>query len=337
MRIRSALAALLIVLGLTSAAHAIIVSYGYDTAGRLTVANYGGTSSTSYTYDANGNLLARTNRVNPFLPLLGTYTGLVTSGTPSATNTGMISLTIAAKGVTENPFTAQFTGTLKLGGASYKIRGSFDATGAATITVERKAPLAALMLNLQLDLDSGGILTGTISGGETAGLAAMLTPFTKKAPAPSGLAGPYTALFEPTQSGTTIPHGDGFATVTVSSSGAVKIAGTLADGSKLSLGTALASDGTCPLFLPLYKNTGFLVGTATFSVSPGVSDFAGTLDWDKFQATSASIYPATFSTQVNLVGSNYAKPAKNQRVLDLPDTASNARFTTDGGNSTALD
>jgi hypothetical protein len=76
--------------------------------------------------------------VNPFLPLLGTYTGLVKGRRASGDQFGMISITIASKGIGENPFTAQFTGTLKLGGSTYKVRGTFDATGAAIVQIERR-------------------------------------------------------------------------------------------------------------------------------------------------------------------------------------------------------
>jgi YD repeat-containing protein len=318
-------------LALALPAHALIISYSYDTAGRLTVANYGGASNTAYAYDANGNLLARTNSTNKFIPLIGSYAGLVTGGTATALNTGLITLTVASNGA--------FTGSLKLGATTFKLKGTFDmTTGAATLTLTRKTPPGTLTLDLQLDLDSTGQLTGTISGGETATLLATLTPFGKKAPAPGGLVGAYTALFEPTQTGTTIPHGDGFAKVSVTAAGAVKMAGTLADGSKLSLGTVLAGDGSLSLFGSLYKGGGFVTGTVTFATTPGVSDFASAppLAWKK-PATTGPIYPAFFDTELNLIGSKYAKPAKGQRVLDFANTTPNAELTASGGNSTAID
>jgi YD repeat-containing protein len=322
------LAALAALLAFAMPAQSAIIAYTYDGAGRLTGANYGGASNSTYAYDNNGNLLSRVNTENKFIPLLGNYAGLVTGGTPTAKNSGLIALTVASNGA--------FTGSLKLAGVTYKLRGTFDENGVATLDIPRKAPLTALTLTLQLDLDSNGQVTGTISGGETATLLATLTPYGKKAPPPSGLIGAYTALFEPTQPGTTIPQGDGIATVKVSKTGAIKLVGALADGSRLSLGTLLAGDGTWPLFAGLYKNAGFVAGTVTFGTDPGVSDFAATLDWQK-PATTGPIYPAEFATELDLLGSKYARPAKGHRVLELTNASPNARLTTTGGNSVALD
>lgn len=312
----SALGAALIALALP--AHALIISYSYDAAGRLRGVDYGGASNTAYAYDANGNLLARTNTVNPFIPLLGRYTGLVTGGTPTALNTGLLTLAVASNGA--------FSGTLRLGGATYKLNGTFDANGAAMLNLTRKKPPGTLTLDLQLDLDGPAQITGTLSGAETATLVAVLTPFGKKSPAPGGLAGAYTALFEPTQIGAAIPKGDGFATVNVSAAGAVKVAGALADGAKISLGTVLAGDGTFTLFAGLYKNAGFLAGTVTFAADPGVSDFTGAPDWLK---------PAAFTTKLALLGSRYTAPSKGARALDFANASPNAQFHAEAGNLAA--
>jgi YD repeat-containing protein len=328
MNTSSRLAALAAALTLAIPAQSAIIAYTYDGAGRVTGVNYGGASNTAYAYDNNGNLLSRVNSENKFIPLLGKYAGLVTGGTPTAQNSGIIALTVASNGA--------FTGTLKLGGVTYKLRGTFDENGFVMLDIPRKAPLIALTLTLQLDLDSNGQITGTISGGEIATLSAALTPFGKKAPPPSGLIGAYTALFEPTQPGITIPQGDGFATVNVSKTGSIKLVGALADGSKISLGTVLAGDGTWPLFAGLYRNAGFVTGTVTFGTEPGVSDFSATLDWLK-PATTGPIYPAAFTTELDLLGSHYVRPAKGHRVIELANESPNARVTASGGNSAAID
>jgi hypothetical protein len=56
-----------------------------------------------------------------------------------------------------------------------------------------------------------------------------------------------------------------------------------------------------------------------------------------FLGTTGPVYPAPFSTEVDLVGSKYIRPGKSQRILDLADGDSNARVTTADGNSAALD
>src|SRR5437660_17243 len=112
-------------IALTLPAHGFVISYTRDTAGRLREVNYGGASNTAFAYDANGNLLSRTSSVNAFLPLAGAYSGRVTGGTPTATNTGTIALNVTSTG--------SFTGTLTLGGVVYRLAGAFDGNGHATV------------------------------------------------------------------------------------------------------------------------------------------------------------------------------------------------------------
>ena len=58
---------LFVLLGCFSLAHAAVVSYKYDDAGRLISATYGDEKRIVYTYDANGNFLSRT--VGPVVKL----------------------------------------------------------------------------------------------------------------------------------------------------------------------------------------------------------------------------------------------------------------------------
>lgn len=328
--LRSLAAAVVYVIAVhTALASTSTVSYTYDAAGRLVGVNYGGTSNTAFAYDPNGNLLARTNTVNGFVPLAGQYNGRVAGNTPTALNSGTISVKVMATG--------SFTGTVTLAGKKYLIQGNFDpVTGHADpIQITRAAPLTPLTLNLTLDLANGTEqLTGMITGGETASATASLDPFDKKSnPLPSGLVGTYTALFLPTQAGVTIPQGRGFGTVIVSADGSVRLVGTLADKSTVSQGSALSRGAVWPLFGPL-KNQGFISGDVTFENTPGTSDFDGTLTWIK-PVTAGPLYPAAFDTDLDMIGSTYTKPAKNQRVLDFTDASPNATFTATGGNLSA--
>lgn len=45
------------------------ITYMYDTAGRLSMANYGGGKLFVYEYDRNGNLVATTDRLSIYLPV----------------------------------------------------------------------------------------------------------------------------------------------------------------------------------------------------------------------------------------------------------------------------
>lgn len=317
MKTRQLIAACLAALALP--APAIVISYRYDSAGRLTSANYGGVSSTSYAYDSNGNLLSRTNSVSQFVTLAGTYTGLIAATPVSSAGAGVITLTVS--------LTGEFTGKLTLGGKNYTIpKTTFDASGNATVT-PKGSP--AIQLAIHIDPATHEI-TANVTGAVVAALTASPSPFGKKAPAPGGAVGTFTGLFFATESVTTKPKGTGFGTVKVAATGSVKLAGTLADGTKISQGTMLVTDTQWPLYVSLYKGGGVITGLVTYAPMPADGDFGAVLDWIK-PATSTAIYPDAFSTQLQLTAARYAAPAKGLRVLDLPDTSPNGDFVADGG------
>lgn len=300
-------------------APAIVISYQYDSAGRLMSANYGGVSSTSYTYDANGSLLSRTNSVSQFVTLAGTYTGLIAATPVSSAGAGVITLTVS--------LTGEFTGKLTLGGKSYTIpKTTFDANGDATVT-PKGTP--AIQLAIHIDAATHEI-TANVTGAVVATLTASPSPFGKKAPAPGGAVGTFTGLFFATESVTTKPKGTGYGTVKIKPTGSVKLAGTLADGTKISQGTMLISETRWPLYVPLYKGGGFVSGLVNYMPAPGTEDFGAVLDWIK-PGTTTAIYPDAFTTQLQLSAARYTPPAKGQRVLDLPDTSPNGDFVADGG------
>lgn len=295
-------------------AQALVISYSYDSAGRLTSANYGGASSTSYRYDANGNLLARTNSVSVFVPLAGNYSGLVAASPVLNAGAGSITLSVS--------LTGSFSGRLVLGGKTFRLRDEFDANGDFEVDLPTNPPT---QLTLHIDAVTREI-TGTLSGGVVAALTASPAPFGKKAPAPGGAVGKFTALFAATENVTTRPKGTGFGTITVAPTGSVKVAGTLADGTKFSLGTALVSETRWPLYASLYRNAGHVAGLVEYAPLPGTGDFAATLDWAR---PGGGLYAAAFTTQLDFSAARYVAP-KNARVLDLPDTSPNGEFVAPG-------
>ncbi len=295
-------------------AHALVISYTYDSAGRLSTANYGGVSSTSYSYDANGNLLARTNSESLFVPLAGSYAGLIAANPASSAGAGFVTLSVT--------LTGGFTGQVVLGGKTFKVKGTFDANGdVAAFT------LGGSDIQLALHIDPATHeITGSFTGGVVATLTAFAAPFGKKSPAPGGAVGKFTGLFAATENLTTTPKGTGFGSVTIGKTGSVKLAATLADGSKVSQGTKLVSETRWPLFAPAPKNQGFVAGLVDFAPLPGAGDFAGTLDW--ITTTAKAPYLAPFTTQLDFSAARYTAPAKGRRVLDLPDTTPNGDFLT---------
>jgi YD repeat-containing protein len=303
----------------TLAASGAVLNYNYDSAGRLAAVNYGGASRTNYTYDLNGNLLSRLNAVGQPAPVAGSFTGLVKGNPPAVNNTGTISITLNTSG--------EFTGKIIVGGKSYTIKGTFDENGLATVTPDG----APFSITLQLDLlDDSKSITGTLNAGADGTVVAHRTGFGKSAPAPANLVGRFTALFEPGSSDASIPQGTGFATLTVNPTGKLRLAGRLADGTRISQGAVLSADGDWPLFALLYKKKGFISGEMSFEAL-GTSDFSGDAAWIK-PATKGPVQSGAFTTNVGVIGSRYTTPAKGQPVLDVANSSPNAHVTTNAGN-----
>jgi len=322
-----------------SAAQAIMISYTHDAAGRLTAVNYNGTSRTAYGYDKNGNLLTRTSTLTPVPKppphLAAIYNGLVThSTTPTADNVGAITLNLLAAGT--------FTGKVTFRGVGYAFEGSFTATGGTlvpVIVIDRKPPLNDLMLTLTLDVAGGTRqVTGTVSDGvftSAAVLNAALYNATTNL-LPAGLVGKYTALLMPTEATATVPQGDGYVTITMSNIGALVLAGKLANNIAITHSSTLVGAASWPVFIPLHTNAGYIAGHVIFSSNPGVSDFAGTLDWVKpHTPTPLNFHNALFTTKLDFIGSKYDAPLAGQRALDLPGIVPNATFTATHGNLAA--
>ena len=69
-------------------------------------------------------------------------------------------------------------------------------------------------------------------------------------------AGNYTLVMPGYDGNSTLPAGDSFGTLKVSSAGQVKFVGTLADGTKVSQSATLSQAGYWPLHIPLYSGNG---------------------------------------------------------------------------------
>ena len=318
---------------------AIQISYRYDAAGRMTAANYDGTSRSAYVYDKNGSLLSRTNTVTPALAaaphLAGTFNGLITNATPHAGNTGIITLKVLGNGL--------FSGKLTLQGTAFSFAGKFLADGSLEnmhIIIPRKAPLQNLLLSLTLDVQSGtpgisGTLTGNFqtvvfnsqidmqpdlyaTGGQVLG---------------AGIPGKYTQLFQPTENTPGIPQGSGYAIVTVSTKGGITMAGKLANSTAITQGSQIVGSNRWPLFVLLNNKFGYIAGNVTF-FHPGADHLSGELDWVK-PTTTGTFHPASFITGLDILGSRYTPPGKGERAINLAAVSPNALFEASLGNLAA--
>jgi PKD repeat protein len=278
-------------------------------------------SSASYTFtlQSDRNLVANFIR-DSFPGVSGSYNGLFRDETNGVTpqNCGCFTMTVTAKGA--------FTGSLQMGGTRYALSGQFDPTGAASETIVRRNA-NGLRVNLQLDLAGGtDRVTGSVSDGTwTAALAgdrALYDGRTKLAPE----AGSYTLIIAGSYGSTNEPAGDSYGTLTVSRSGGVSFAGTLADGTTITPSAPVSKYGQWPLYASLYGGQGVLWGWLTFTNG---ADVGGTAAWTK-QPMKTQYYPAGFSLSAQTLGARYFAPARGTNVLGLA-TSTNLTLMLDGG------
>jgi len=240
----------------------------------------------------------------PFIPAPGSYSGLFyqTSGVQFL-QSGAFTATTTAKGAC--------SGALQMGSTRYPFSGRFDASGALSNQITAKNG-NVLTLLLQMDTLDNSRIDGTVNGGPwLAELKANRAVFDAHAN-PAGYAGKYTLLFpgsgDPTN--TSVPFGDGYAAIKVTSSGAMSLSGALADGTKLARTAMVSRDGDWPLYLPLYAGQGQALGWLSFSSPSSQSDLSGWISWIKPAPTSAALFPEAFSIMnTNVIGSPYNSSA----------------------------
>src|SRR6185369_9425590 len=112
---------------------------------------------------------------------------------------------------------------------------------------------------------------------------------------------------------TTAPAGSGYATISVTKSGQVKVLGALADGTKLSQSTSLSADGTWPMYIPLYGGGGSVMSWNCFP-RRAKRDLVGCLTWIKEPSSKSKNYPGGFTTQMAIIGSAYNPPASGSPI-----------------------
>jgi hypothetical protein len=202
-----------------------------------------------------------------------------------------------------------FAATFDLGGSAAKVRGAFDNLGeyAGGFTLPGNGSFKANLL-----LTAGGVLTGVITsqgnGSQIALSAERAAPRADK-----NLAGAYTVVLPAPSGAPSLPGGNGYGTLTVSKTGAVKFAGKLGDGIPVTLSGSLDSNGVWPfLFVKAAgRKAGaeLLLGSVAFP--PAASGTAGTLTWYRTANMNDPAYPGGFSTTIPFVAAPYAAPPVN--------------------------
>jgi hypothetical protein len=250
-------------------------------------------------------------------PAKATYNGLflATNGAPLQ-NSGSFTLTTASAGA--------FSAKLQLGNTRAALSGKFI-SGVASATV-LLSKTESLNLELQWDASSDQI-TGIVSNSTwAANLASHRTSFDGISfVAPQ--AGHYTAIIAASDGVSPGPSADSFGTVTVTTSGRITFAASLADGTKFTQSTTLSGNGQWPLFVPLYFGQGSIVSWVTFT-NLAETALNGNLTWIKPANSTSRYYPTGFTNQTQIFGYTYNQPPKGQGLLDF----SGGAITFDGGN-----
>jgi len=261
-------------------------------------------TSAKLTFTMQSNMVLQANFTpNPFIPVTGVYQGLFfdTNG-PEHPSSGFFNATVTSSG--------SFSAKLTIGGKAASLSGAFSAGGFASnsIVVKGASPVS---VQLQLDMNGGGI-TGTLANGTwTAELTAGRT-VTANVPQ----AGKYTLLIPGFEDGVGHPGGDSFGTVSVTTAGSVTLAGTLADGTKLSQKANVLANGQWPFYVSLYGGNGSILGWLTLDRNASNS-ISGMVDWFKLSQAGGKLYPGGFTNGTEAVGSVYAFTS-GVPVLNLP-------------------
>lgn len=245
------------------------------------------------------------------------YAGLVYSGSPnSGAQSGLFTMSVSGN--------RKFSGRMQVAERSVGFSGRFDTNGAADVVVKVTIDVSCYICdptipmteeksiwNVHFQLSPGG---DGISGGfhfrhgdfPDGTLLGKRSSFSRNNPIPSD--GDFTFALggsgDPVN--TNFPTGNGFGTVTINSSGKVKIAGSLPDKWAFSGGTLLCDDGTFPVFAPLYSGKGMLQGWAGLTNTPS-ADLAGDVVWVKPSSNGHSFFPAGFTNEVMVIGSRYVQ------------------------------
>ena len=173
-----------------------------------------------------------------YTPVAAAFSGLFfESAGAELGRSGALSLNTTAAGA--------YSGKLQIGSKSYPFSGTFDPGGAGTNAVARKGA-STLGLALQVNLSDPTIITGTVTdpGNWTANVRANQAALKGTA---ISFGGNYTLVL-PGANGSA-PAGDSYGTVTVTASGKLKLAGALADSTKVAQSAVASASGEWPRYV----------------------------------------------------------------------------------------
>lgn len=261
--------------------------------------------------------LTATFVANPFTSNAppGAYNGLFWDAeSPSETNAGYLTLTLAGDGV--------FAGQISVDGRVNTFGGRFDTNGMAQLTLHRHKK-GDLAVSLTMDLSGPNGLTGSVDSAGTNGTGA----FAAQLQAYPGLIdadhrdkyfdGNYTLAMSGAGNGdpAVAPQGFSYATASVEGDGHVKLSLFLSDGATAIASGDLIANGYLPFYVSLYAGTGSVLGWIAFTNGSATTNYQ--IFWFKDPVANHS-YADGFSLTGRTIWIDPRKaPAPGANALDV--------------------
>jgi len=268
----------------------------------------------------------------PQLQMAGAYSGLFhESDQVRQSSAGFFTLSVTSGN--------KYSGRLQVGVSRLRISGQLNPLGQATNIIPRSdaSPLTVELqigTNAQADQIFGRVTDGTW----VATLRGDRAVFSSKSN-PSPYAKRYVLVNPGPENDPSVPAGESFGAVRVDSSGKVRFAGTLADGTKVSQSTTLSKDGHWPFYVSLYSGQGSVVSWLTFT-NQASDDLNGMLSWIRPADARARYYPDGFVRESRAVGSIFIPPTTPaDHFLNLTNASvvfSDGNLTSDFTNAVVL-
>lgn len=292
----------------------------------------GSSTSPAIYFQMESNLTFAATFVTNFYPQLkGTYTGLYYL--ERSTNTGVITEKHDTSGFIKIDVTefGKFTGSLRLRSKSYKFSGTLS-PGSGQAIARTKVGASTLEISLNLNLTNlADFITGYVTDNATWTsyyTANRVHTGTKANPSP--FKGTYTLVI-PGTNDPALPAGDGFGRAVVSEKGTVSFSGTLADGTPVTQGVAVSTNGMWPLQIPLYSGAGSILSWIKFDTNQPGHDLSSTLYWFNPANPKSKAYTNAFTFTTTTLGSIFRAPASStNRVLEFTDGTNGIATFTDG-------
>ncbi len=277
----------------------------------LTVSNITANSSGVYTLVISNEYGAATAPAGTIslLPSPGTYNGLFyVENEPDDESSGFITLSLTAK--------QSFSGSIRQFGQSFSFSGKFSGGRSVVVNIQRPYPTVVgqpkrYRTPLTLSLTTSAVqnfsqVTGVVrEGSRNIPFATQRAIYGDKNPTPQR--GKYTLGLKGINSATA-PNGNGFGNVTIATNGMISFVANLADDTTVSQGISVANSGVWPLYIPLYKGKGSLLGWLSFT-NTTEARCEGNLRWIKSRDAGGLYYTNGFSTMIPVMGSTFQPQA----------------------------